>query len=65
MRIGIAGLHHETNSFSNIPMDWEFLDTHSVVGEGMYVHKNVRKYIGGFLAEAEALGVEVVPAAMA
>ena len=25
MRIGIAALHHETNSFSNIPMDWEYL----------------------------------------
>ena len=25
MRIGIAALHHETNSFSNIPMDWAYL----------------------------------------
>ena len=65
MRIGIGGLHHETNSFSNIPMDWQTLELCSVVGEGMYVHRGVRKYIGGFLAEAETLGVEVVPSAMA
>ena len=65
MRIGIGGLHHETNSFSNIPMDWASMDLRSAVGEGMYIYRNVRKYIGGFLAEAEALGVEVVPAAMA
>lgn len=65
MRIGIGGLHHETNSFSNIPMDWETLNRCSNVGEGMYYHRGVRKYIGGFLAEAEELGVEVVPAAMA
>ena len=65
MRIGIGGLHHETNSFSNIPMDWETVDRCSNVGEGMYYHRGVRKYMGGFLAEAEALGVETVPAAMA
>lgn len=65
MRIGIGGLHHETNSFSNIPMDWETLDRCSNVGDGMYYHRGVRKYIGGFLAEAEALGVDIVPSAMA
>ena len=65
MRIGIGGLHHETNSFSNIPMDWETIDRCSNVGEGMYYHRGVRKYTGGFLEEAEKLGVEVVPSAMA
>ena len=65
MRIGIGGLHHETNSFSNIPITWTYLNLCSTVGEGMYKYRNVRKYIGGFLAEAETLGVEAVPAAMA
>ena len=65
MRIGIGGLHHETNSFSNIPMDWATIERCSNVGEGMYIHRGVRKYIGGFLAEAEEQGIEIVPAAMA
>ena len=65
MRIGIGGLHHETNSFSNIPMDWATIDRCSLVGEGMYAHRGVRKYLGGFLAEAEELGVEIATSTMA
>ena len=65
MRIGIGGLHHETNSFSNIPMDWATIDRCSLVGEGMYAHRGVRKYLGGFLAEAEERGIELATSAMA
>jgi microcystin degradation protein MlrC len=65
MRIGIGGLHHETNAFSNIPMDWATIDRCSLVGEGMYAHRGVRKYLGGFLAEAEERGIELATSAMA
>lgn len=65
MRIGIGGLHHETNSFSNIPMTWEELSFHSKEGEVMReTYTGVRKYIGGFLAKGHELCIELVPASM-
>ncbi len=65
MRIGIGGLHHETNSFSNIPVTWQEMSSLSNVGENMIqVHTNVQKYIGGFIQKGLALGIDIVPAAM-
>ena len=40
MRIAIGGLHHETNSFSNIPITKAILDR-ALVGE------NLRATMGG------------------
>ena len=66
MRIGIAALHHETNSFSNIPMDWEYLRRTRFEKD---IYRNVyaprRNYSGGFLAKGKELGIEIVPAASA
>lgn len=65
MRIGIGGLHHETNSFSNLPMTWETLSACSNIGENMrQVHTGVHKYVGGFLAKGVELGIETVPSSM-
>ena len=66
MRIGIGGIHHETNSFSTYPMTWQELDACSDVGEQMRTkHMSVHKYIGGFLNKGVELGVDIAPAAMA
>lgn len=66
MRIGIGGLHHETNSFSNIPVTWQLMDSLSDIGENMrQKYTGVHKYIGGFLQKGVELGMETVPASMA
>jgi len=65
MRIGIGGLHHETNSFSNILITDEVLAQRSYEGEQILENMTgVRNYVGGFIAAGKELGVEVVPAAM-
>ncbi len=66
MRIGIAALHHETNSFSNIPMDWEYMCKTRFEKE-VYrnVYTPVRNYSGGFITRGKELGIEIVPAASA
>ncbi|MBR4864233.1 MAG: M81 family metallopeptidase [Oscillospiraceae bacterium] len=64
MRIAIGGLHHETNSFSNIPITKAILDR-ALVGENLRATMGgVRNYVGGFFAAGEELGVEVVPTVM-
>ena len=66
MRIGIAALHHETNSFSNIPMNWEYLRKTRFEKETYRdVYTPRRNYSGGFLAKGKELGIEIVPAASA
>ena len=54
MRIGIAALHHETNSFSNIPMTWEYLRRTRFEKE---TYRNIytprRNYSGGFIAKGK------------
>lgn len=65
MRIGIGGLHHETNSFSNIPITFEVLCGRSYEGERIVnAMRGVRNYVGGFIAAGEELGVEIVPSVM-
>lgn len=66
MRIGIAALHHETNSFSNIPMDWEYMrKTRFEKDTYRSVYAPRRNYSGGFLAKGKELGIEIVPTAAA
>ena len=66
MRIGIAALHHETNSFSNIPMDWNYMRRSRFEGETYRsVYTPRRNYSGGFIAKGKELGIEIVPAASA
>ena len=65
MRIGIGGLHHETNSFSNIPITREVLCDRALKGQGIITTMTgVRNYVGGFIDAATRLGVELAPAAM-
>lgn len=65
MRIGIGGLHHETNSFSNIPITRELLDSRSYAGQKLIDdYTGVRNYIGGFISKAQQLGIELAPAVM-
>lgn len=66
MRIGIAAMHHETNSFSNIPMTWEEMQKTRFEGD-MYtrIYTGIRNYSGGFIVKGRELGVEIIPAASA
>ena len=64
MRIGIAALHHETNSFSNIPMDWEYLrktrfekETYRLLGAQIGGYEGVDKRID-VIATAKRESVE-------
>jgi len=66
MRIGIAALHHETNSFSNIPMDWEYMRRSRFERETYRdIYAPRRNYSRGFIAKGKELGIEIVPAASA
>lgn len=65
MRVGIGGFFHETNSFSNIPVTLASVEKYWVEGQGlMDYYRGVRAYIGGFIDEAEELGVELYPSVM-
>ena len=66
MRIGIAALHHETNSFSNIPMDWEYMcKTRFEKETYKNTYAGIRNYSGGFITKGKELEIEIVPAAAA
>lgn len=66
MRIAIASLHHETNSFSNIPMTWETLCRTRFEGQKyLNIYTRIRNYSGGFIAKAKELDIELVPTASA
>ncbi len=60
MRIGIASLHHETNTFA-----LEQNDTMETVGiqrgEGLFANAHPRSFIGGFAEGAKRDDVELVP----
>lgn len=65
MRIATGGFYHETNSFGNVLVTQDVLEAASSEGQGWYArHRGVRRYNGGFIDEAEALGVECVPTLM-
>lgn len=62
MRIAAGGYEHETNTFSNIPVTSELLDRITVWGQELYRRsKGVRTMMGGFVDEAEELGIELIP----
>ena len=61
MRIGIGGITHETNSFSNVPTT-EALFRRLEYREGTDVlTPGIRTFIGGYTDEAIAQGIELVP----
>lgn len=67
MRIGIGGIAHETNAFSNVATD-ETLFRKLAYLEGQEIlEKNtgVRSYMGGYIDEAKAQGITLVPALFA
>lgn len=63
MRIAIGGFAHETNFFSSILVDMDLLKDRTASQEELLRrHTGVHSYVGGFIDEAQALGVELVPA---
>jgi len=62
MRIGVGGFFHETNTFSNIPFTLKIAQAHGVPKERYFECFNrVEAYMGAFIHEAEAQGVEIEP----
>ena len=63
MRILIGQIAHETNTFSNVKTDkkafslWGW-DTGETITTK---HHSVRNYLGGMIARAEELGIEIIP----
>ena len=67
MRIGIGGIAHETNAFSNVATD-ETLFRKLAYREGQEIietNTGVRSYLGGYIDEAKAQGITLVPALFA
>ena len=66
MRIALAGINHETNSFSNILVDNTMLSQRRIEGERIrIVSTPVHSWAGGIFAKAQELNVEIVPTAVA
>ena len=63
MRIGIGGVSHETNSFSNVPTDEALFRAMAYLEKEEILAANigVRSYIGGFIDEAQDQGLTLVP----
>lgn len=65
MRIATGGFYHETNSFGNLLVTQEVLASGSCQGQDWYArYRGVKRYNGGFIDEAEELGIECVPTLM-
>jgi len=63
MRIAIGGFCHETNFFSSVIVDMELLKKSTVAKDALLkAYTGAHTYVGGFIDEAQALGVEIVPA---
>ena len=66
MRVGTGAFFHETNSFSNILVSFERLSSRWTEGEGIIrAYTGVKQYMGGFIDEAKAQNVELVPSLFA
>lgn len=67
MRIGIGGIRHETNSFSNVPTTVElFKQVAYHLDQELFEHyTGVRTPVGGFIDEAAVHAVELAPAFIA
>ena len=64
MRVGIGGFRHETNSFSSvITTVAKFQDLRYEFGQALIDNNigGVRTPLGGFIDEAEALGIDLAP----
>ena len=63
MRIGIGGIRHETNAFSNVPTTEELFRklAYQEHEEIITKHTGVRDYTGGFIDEAAAQSITLVP----
>ena len=65
MRIAIGGFFNETNSFSNTPVTWETMHIRWYEREDLLkAYTGVQIYSGGFIDEAKAQNVEIVPTLM-
>lgn len=63
IRIAVGGYCHETNRFGLVPVTLEVLLRSGCEKERYFkVNRGIKSYCGGFIDEAEALGVELVPA---
>ena len=63
MRIATGGFYHETNRFGNILVTPAMVKSRSWSKQEWLNHyTGVHSYSGGFIDEAQALGVEIVPA---
>ena len=63
MRIGIGGIAHETNSFSNVATTEELFRKLAYL-EGQEIitrHTGVRSYLGGFIDEAAVQDITLIP----
>ncbi|MVZ64704.1 microcystin degradation protein MlrC [Sphingobacterium sp. DK4209] len=62
-RIAIAGIYHESNTFSSIPTEWEnFTNGHIFRGQEIIERfEHAHHEIAGFLQEIQAEEIEVVP----
>lgn len=61
MRIAIGGFCHETNFFSYVTVSRKEMESSTREGDALVrSHTGAHTYIGGFIDEAGALGVEVV-----
>ena len=66
MRIGTGAFFHETNSFSNIPVTEERLKIRWAEGEEIFrVYTGIKDYMGGFIDEAKAQNVQLIPSVFA
>ena len=62
MRIAIGGFCHETNFFGNVTVSLEDVKKTCLEGQAILdFFTGGHNYMGGFLDEAAALGVEVIP----
>jgi len=65
MRIGIGGISHETNSFSNVATSEAVFRKYNYREGAAVLVSGVRTCMGGYTDEATAQGVELVPSLFA
>ena len=59
MRVAVAGMYHETNTFALEHNDK--LDAHLKVGDDVINKSHPKSFIGGFVEGMQGSGIEVVP----
>ena len=62
MRIAAGGFEHETNTFSNMPVNAEMIASFYIDGQELIdSYRGVRSTMGGIIDECDALGIELMP----